>query len=106
MSTMFVYVTAADVDEARRIGRVAVETHIAACANVIAGIDSIYWWEGAVQETEEAVLILKTTADRLAELIAMVKELHSYECPCIEAWPVTDGYRPFLDWVIDETKRA
>jgi periplasmic divalent cation tolerance protein len=105
MSNMFVYVTTSDVAEARRIGRAAVETRLAACANVTAGIDSIYWWRGAVTETEEAVLILKTMADRLAELIALVKELHSYECPCIEAWPVTDGFRPFLDWVGAEVTR-
>ena len=105
MSTMFVYVTAADTAEARRIGKAAVEARLAACANVTAGIDSIYWWRGAVTETEEAVLILKTMADRLAELIELVKALHSYECPCIEAWPITDGYRPFLDWVGAEVAR-
>ena len=105
MSTMFVYVTTADVDEARRIGRAAVQVKLAACANVVGGIDSIYWWRGEVRETEEAMLVLKTMADRLAELIELVNEMHSYECPCIEAWPVTDGHRPFLDWVAEEVSR-
>lgn len=104
MSTMYVYVTTGDVDEARKIGRAAVERRLAACANVISGIDSIYWWQGKVEETEETVLILKTMADRLKELTELVTELHAYECPCIEAWPITDGHRPFLDWIAREVQ--
>lgn len=106
MSTMYVYVTSGDVDEARRIGRAAVEARLAACANVISGIDFIYRWRGKVQETEETVLILKTMADRLGELMELVKGMHSYECPCIEAWPITDGHRPFLDWIAGEVTRG
>jgi periplasmic divalent cation tolerance protein len=105
MSTMYVYVTAGGMDEARKIGRAAVERRLAACANVISGIDSIYWWQGKVEETEEAVLIMKTTADRVDDLIGFAKEMHTYECPCIEAWPVTDGHRPFLDWIAAEVSR-
>ncbi len=101
---MFVYVTAGDAAEARRIGRAAVEARLAACANVIAGMRSIYWWQGRLEETEEAVLILKTTEERLEALVARVKELHSYDCPCIEALAVMGGHRPFLEWVARETQ--
>jgi periplasmic divalent cation tolerance protein len=100
---MFVYATAADAAEAERIARAVVEARLAACANIIDGMRSLYWWEGKVQDAREAVLILKTTRDRLEPLIARVKELHSYDCPCIEALPVTAGYPPFLDWVARET---
>jgi periplasmic divalent cation tolerance protein len=103
MNVMVVYVTASDPAEARRIARVAVEERLAACANILAPMTSIYWWESAVQESSEAVLILKTTADRVAPLMARVKELHSYDVPCIEAWPVADGHPAFLDWVGRET---
>jgi periplasmic divalent cation tolerance protein len=48
---------------------------------------------------------MKTTADRVGELIALAKEMHTYECPCIEAWPITDGHRPFLDWIATEVAR-
>jgi periplasmic divalent cation tolerance protein len=51
------------------------------------------------------VLIMKTTADRVDELIKLAKEMHTYECPCIEAWPITDGHRPFLDWIAEEVAR-
>ncbi|HUZ72019.1 MAG TPA: divalent-cation tolerance protein CutA [Stellaceae bacterium] len=103
MAVMFVYVTATDAAEAERIGRAVVTERLAACANVLAGTRSIYWWEGAVQEAAEAVLILKTTAERLAALMARVRELHSYHCPCIEALPVADGNPDFLAWVERET---
>jgi periplasmic divalent cation tolerance protein len=101
---MFVYATAGDAIEARRIARIVVEERLAACGNVIGGISSVYWWNGAVREATEAVLILKTTADRLDPLIARVKALHSYDCPCIEALPVTAGNPAFLDWISAETQ--
>ena len=103
MAVMIVYVTASDQSEARRIGRTLVEERLAACANILEPMNSIYWWEGKVQEASEAVLILKTTQARLEALVNRVKALHSYDCPCIEAWPVAAGYRPFLDWVARET---
>ena len=106
MAVMFVYATTDDAAEARRIGRIVVQERLAACANILDGMHSIYWWEGGLQESGEAVLILKTTEDRLLALVARVKELHSYDCPCIEALPVVAGHQPFLDWVAVETHRS
>lgn len=103
MSVMFVYATAADAEEARRIARQVVEEQLAACANIIAGVTSIFRWEGKLEEAAEAMLILKTTEEKLDRLIARVKSLHSYECPCIEALPVVEGNRDFLEWVVRET---
>lgn len=103
MPVMFVYATAGDASEAQRIGRAVVEERLAACANIIDGMSSVYWWQDAVQEAKEAVLILKTTDDRLGALIARIKDLHSYDCPCIEALPVVAGNQRFLDWVVSET---
>ncbi len=103
MTVMIVYVTASDASEARRIGRAMIEERLAACANILPTMNAIYWWEGKVQEASEAVLILKTTESRLEALLTRVKALHSYDCPCIEAWPVSIGYPPFLDWVARET---
>jgi periplasmic divalent cation tolerance protein len=104
MAVLFVYATAGDAAEARRIAHAVVEERLAACANIFDGMRSVYWWEGKVQEGSEAVLILKTTEDRLAALLARVKALHSYDCPCIEALPVVAGHQPFLDWVLQETQ--
>ncbi len=103
MRVVFVYVTAGDAEEAQRIGRTVVSERLAACANILPGMTSIYWWEGAVREGSEAVVILKTTESRVAALIARVKALHSYDCPCIEVLPVTAGHTPYLEWVARET---
>ena len=103
MSVMFMYVTAGDVEEARRIGRQLVEEQRAACANIIPGATSIFRWQGKLEEASESVLILKTTEEKLTPAIARVKSLHSYTCPCIEALPVVEGNRDFLEWVVRET---
>jgi periplasmic divalent cation tolerance protein len=101
---MVVYATTADEGEARRIGRAVVEARLAACANILPGMRSLYWWQGKLEEGQEAVLILKTTEERLPALLTRVKELHSYDCPCIEALPVVGGHAPYLDWVAQETQ--
>jgi periplasmic divalent cation tolerance protein len=103
MAVMFVYATAADAAEAERIGRAIVSERLAACANVLPGMRSIYWWQGKMEEAAEAVLILKTTRERVAALVARVRALHSYDCPCIEALEVADGNPEFLAWVERET---
>ena len=103
MSVIFVYVTASDSDEARQIGRQAVEEQLAACANILPGVTSIFRWQGKLEEAGEVVLILKTTEEKLEQLIGRVKALHSYDCPCIEALPVVEGNRDFLEWVVRET---
>ena len=103
MTVIFVYVTTGDGDEARRIGRQAVEEQLAACANILPGVTSIFRWQGELDEAEEVVLILKTTEEKLEQLINRVKVLHSYDCPCIEALPVVEGNRDFLEWVVRET---
>jgi periplasmic divalent cation tolerance protein len=103
MSVMFVYVTAGDQEEARQIAQQVVGEQLAACANILPGVTSIFHWEGKVQEASEAMLVLKTTEQKLELLIARVKMLHSYELPCIEALPVVEGNRDFLEWVVRET---
>lgn len=103
MSACFVYITAGDAAEARKIGRILVEERLVACANVQDRVTSIYRWEGAVQENAEAVLIAKTAADRLPALTERVKALHSYDCPCIVAWPLSGGNPDFLEWIAAES---
>lgn len=104
MSFNLIYVTAKDKAEAKAIGKKVVEDRLAACANIVDNVNSLYWWEGKVQENSEAVLILKTREALLPELIDKVKSLHSYECPCIVCLPIQEGYEPFLDWIEKETQ--
>ncbi len=103
MSANLVYVTVATPEEAAKIGRAVVESRLAACANVLPGMTSIYRWEGKVQEDTEAVLILKTRPELVADLVAKVKELHDYDCPCVVALPITGGNDDFIAWIGAET---
>jgi len=98
-----VYVTTADVGEARSIARAMVEARLAACANLVPGMVPIFRWEGKVNEGSESLLILKTTRDRLDDLVAAVEAMHSYDCPCIVALPLAGGSKAFLDWISQET---
>lgn len=99
---MMLYVTAASRAEALKLGRALVEERLAACANVLDGMTAIYHWEGKLQEEDEAVLILKTRADRLADVTARLIELHSYDLPCVIAWKIETGHAPYLDWLRGE----
>lgn len=99
----FVYVTAETADQARGIGHAAVEARLAACANLLTGMRSIYWWEGELREAEETVVILKTRNELVDALVEKVRSLHSYDCPCVVALPLTGGNRAYLDWIAAET---
>lgn len=104
MAEAWIYVTAGSRDEALEIGRTLVKERVAACANVLPSITSVYWWEGAVQENAEAALILKTREALVDKVTARVRELHSYDCPCVVALQIAGGNRAFLDWIDRETR--
>jgi periplasmic divalent cation tolerance protein len=106
MDFSFVYVTAPSLAEAKTIGRTLVEERLAACANVIDGMTSVYWWEGKIDEANEAILIAKTRTDLVDDVIARVRALHSYTCPCVVALPLTSGNPKFLEWIERETASA
>ncbi len=101
-----VYMTAADEDEAARIGRALVEARLAACVNIIPGMRSFYRWQGEVRDDREVVMIAKSRRTLVDALVARVKELHGYECPCVVALPIEGGNRDFLDWIAAETEGA
>lgn len=96
------YVTCADADDAMRIGRVLVEERVAACTNMLDGMRALYRWEGEVQEGREAVLIVKTRADRVEAAIARIKALHSYRVPCIVELAIDRGNPDYLAWIAAE----
>jgi len=103
MTSTMIYITASSREEALRIGRHVVADRLAACANVLPGITSVYRWQGEVQEDGETALILKTRSGLVERLTARVKELHSYDCPCVVALPITGGNPDFLQWIAEET---
>ena len=94
-----VYITTASRDEAEKIARAVVEENLAACANVFPEIKSIYRWQGKIEQSNECALIVKTSSGKFDALQKRVTELHSYECPCIVAWPIVAGNPAYLKWL-------
>ena len=103
MDAALLYVTTESEAEAEAIGRQLVEARLAACANILPGMRSVFHWEGAVQTGEECVLILKTVPALVERATEAVRKAHSYDCPCVLVLPVQGGNRGFLDWIATET---
>ena len=102
-SAIFVYVTASSPEEAEQIGRGAVAAHLAACANILPGMRSIYRWQGAIETAAETVLIFKTQRSMLNALTRFVIERHSCDCPCVVALSIEGGNIAYLDWIAEQT---
>lgn len=105
MSEILVYITAGDENEADAVAGRLVSSRLAACVNVLPSMRSIYYWEGDVQKDNEVVLIAKTRKELLDALTTAVKEVHSYEVPCIVAVDIVGGNPDFLTWIHDETEK-
>ena len=99
MKVFWIYITAPDREEARRLAATLVEERLAACVNILGVIDSVYRWQGEIEQASEIALVAKTDEARVAALTRRAAELHSYECPCIVALPIAQGHPPFLEWI-------
>ncbi|NQT72606.1 MAG: divalent-cation tolerance protein CutA [Chloroflexi bacterium] len=86
------------VSDTEKLARTLVEEKLVACINV-ADVKSFFRWEGKLEEEEEALLIMKTKADKVKEVIDRVKVLHSYDVPEVIALPIIDGNNDYMDWV-------
>jgi periplasmic divalent cation tolerance protein len=94
-----VLVTCGSPEEGRKVARALVERRLAACVNVVAGVESVYRWKGAVEEASECLLLAKTTRGQFEPLQSAVRELHSYELPEVVALPIVDGLDSYLSWI-------
>lgn len=103
MAAVMIYMTAGSQDEAQTIARQMVGERLAACANILAGVRSIYRWEGEVHDDPEVVVVMKTTAAKVALLTERIRTLHSYDCPCVVSVPIEGGNPEFIDWITQET---
>ena len=101
MSVLSVYAVFASAEEADRIGRTVVEERLAACINILGPVRSIYRWKGAIETSDEVAAIFKTTDERAGLLITRIAALHSYDVPCITAWPIAKILGAYADWVED-----
>jgi periplasmic divalent cation tolerance protein len=96
---MMVFITAADNEEARLIAKVLLEQKKAACVSIMDGMNSTYWWKGAVENATESLLMVKTRASLLDDVVTAVTEVHSYENPEIIALPVLGGSDRYFEWL-------
>jgi periplasmic divalent cation tolerance protein len=101
---LLVFTTLPSADKAAELAKVLVEERLAACANLLPAIRSIYRWQGKLQDENEVLVLLKTRAEHLERLKLRILELHPYEVPEVLAVPVEAGYQPYLEWLAGETK--
>lgn len=94
-----VFITTDDAKEAQQISKVLLKQRKAACVNIISNVDSLFWWEGKLDSARENLLVVKTKASLLPEVINLVKKVHSYDVPEIIALPIVGGNQEYLDWI-------
>ena len=94
-----VMVTCPNAAVARRLAAVVVKRRLAACVNLVSGIESTFWWKGKLERCREVLLLIKTTVRMFESLRQAVLQLHPYEVPEIIALPVVAGHRPYLRWL-------
>jgi periplasmic divalent cation tolerance protein len=101
-----IFVTAKDEQEANKIAEGLVQSKLIACANIVGGIKSVFWWEGKVDRAQECLLILKSRKALFSRIVKMVKSLHSYDTPEIIALPIVGGNKDYLKWIAESTHVA
>ena len=102
----FVYTTHPSVVEAERIGRELLERRLCACVNILPAMVSLYWWQGAIERGEEAVMIIKTRAALAEAVRAAVRQMHSYTTPAILVLPIERLDADYNSWLLAETDRG
>ncbi len=100
---IFIYITCASSEEARKIASSLVDRRLVACANIMAPHEAVYQWKGRVETGAEVAVIMKTRAELFEQVKEAILKLHSYETPCIVALPIEAGHAPFLQWIEEET---
>lgn len=100
-----VLVTAKDPAQARAIAGGLLNDKLIACANVIKGVESMFWWQGKIDKAGEVLLVMKTRKDLFRKLCLRVKALHSYDTPEVIALPVIDGNSDYLSWIDASVKK-
>lgn len=98
-----IYITAADGTEARKLGLTLVQEKLVACVNYFP-IHSIYRWKGSIEESGEVAVIAKTRRELVDRVIERVKQLHSYDVPCVVSWVIEQGNPDYLEWIKESTE--
>ena len=102
IETITVYMTAGSEEEAHKIATALIDDRLVACVNILGAITSVFYWDG-VQHEQEIALIAKASREDFAAINARVREVPSYDCPCVVAWPIVEGDSEFVQWIAEET---
>ncbi len=94
-----ILVTTKDAAEARKIAQALLKDKLVACANILGGVESMFWWQGKIDHSKETLLVLKTKKSLFKKVEAKVKFLHSYTTPEIIALPIAAGSKEYLGWI-------
>jgi periplasmic divalent cation tolerance protein len=100
-----VFTTVEKREDADRIASIVVNKRVAACAQIVGPIRSIYWWKGKVEEAGEWLLMMKTRQELFPALEKEIKAVHPYEVPEIIALPIVAGSAAYLQWIEAETEK-
>ena len=101
MKYTIVFVTVPNKKEAKKIADIILKEKLVACVNIINKLESIYWWQGKIEKSNELLLIMKTKTSLSKELIKKIKSIHTYEVPEIIFLPITAGNTDYLKWIDD-----
>jgi len=101
---VFVYTNYASIVEAEQAGRALVERRLCACVNILPGMVSYYWWQGAIERADEVVMIIKTRASLAEPVRAAVKDMHAYTTPAVLVIPIETVDPDYHAWIVAETQ--
>lgn len=104
MSAILIYCSCPDIETAEKISRQLIQQHCAACVSILPGLTSIYEWDGKIEQSNEVLLMIKSTAKRFEPIKDMILLEHPYELPEIIAVPIEHGLQDYLDWISQCTK--
>lgn len=100
-----IFITTAAGDEARTIANILLQHRKVACVNILPGVNSLFWWNGKIDAAEENLLVAKTTAPHIDDVVRLVKESHGYDVPEVIALPIVGGNRDYLEWMDREVSQ-
>jgi periplasmic divalent cation tolerance protein len=102
--TRLVLSTTSTKEEAERIAHTLVERRLAACVNIVEGVESLFWWQGKLERQKECLLFIKTKQGRIKDVVSCIKELHSYSVPEVISFCIEDGNKDYIEWIGDNVK--
>ena len=100
-----IFITTGTDEEAQVVSKALLNNRLAACVNTVPNINSLFWWHDKLDSAQESLLIVKSKASLLNEIVRLVKEVHSYETPEIVALPIIGGNPDYLNWIDKEIKQ-